>query len=56
MRNTNFTYRLVSSTYGTDIYEVDNIEGMTKDEIIDACDPCNFGGVIYGKTVRVYTD
>ena len=56
MKDKIFTYKLVRRGRGMDIYEVNNIEGMTKQEIIDACDPNNFGGRVYGKTVEVYTD
>ena len=56
MKDKKFTYKIVNRGRGVDTYEVNNIEGMTKQEIIDACDPNNFGGRVYGKTVEVYTD
>ena len=56
MKNANFTCRLIKRGRGTDTYEVANTNGMTKDEIIDACDFNNFGGYVYGTTVEVYTD
>ena len=56
MKNNNFTYKIIRYGRGTNTYEVNNTEGMTKQEIIDACDPNNFGGKVYGKTVEVYTD
>lgn len=56
MKNENFTYQLVRRGRGTDIYIVDNIDGMTALDIINACDPNNFGGQVYGKKVEVYTD
>lgn len=56
MQNANFTYQLVRRGRGTDIYIVDNIDGMTALDIINACDPNNFGGQVYGKKVEVYTD
>ena len=56
MMNANFTKTLVNRTPAIHTYTVENIEGMTKDEIIDACDPYNFGGCVYGHTVEVYVD
>lgn len=56
MKNANFTYKLERRGYGTDVYTVDNIDGMTEEEIIDACDSANFGGRVFGRTVEVYTD
>ena len=56
MKNANFTCKLVRRGYGTDVYTVDNTNGMTEEEIINACDGCNFGGRVYGHTVEVYTD
>jgi hypothetical protein len=56
MMNDNFTCKVIHYGIGTNIYEVNNIEGMTKQEIIDACDPNNFGGQVCGKIVKVYAD
>lgn len=56
MKNANFTYKLERRGYGTDVYTVENIDGMTEEEIIDACDSANFGGRVFGRTVEVYTD
>ena len=56
MKNPNFEKKLVYRGCGCEEYEVKNTEGMTEDEIIDACDCCNFGGRVYGNTVKVYID
>lgn len=56
MKNTTFTHKLISRRRGVDVYTIANYEGMTKDEILDACDRNNFGGNIYGDTAEVYTD
>lgn len=56
MKNNNFTCKVIRYGRGTDIYEVNNTEGMTKQEILDACDRNNFGGCVCGNTVEVYTD
>ena len=36
MKDKKFTYKIVNRGRGVDTYEVNNIEGMTKQEIIDA--------------------
>lgn len=56
MINANFTKKLENRTATTHTYTVENIDGMTKAEIIDACDPNNFGGDVWGNTVKVYID
>lgn len=56
MKNNNFEKILVGRGYGTEEYMVKNCEGMTEEEIVDACDPCNFGGRVYGNLVTVYID
>lgn len=56
MKNHDFKATLLVKTCGTDTYCVENYKGMTDEEIIDACDPNNFGGRVYGDTCCVYTD
>lgn len=56
MRNPNFEKKFIGNGYGCVKYEVKNTEGMTEEEIIDACDCCNFGGRVCGNTVTVYID
>lgn len=56
MLNKKFEKKLVNRGCGTHYYEVKNTEGMTKEEILDACDCNNFGGTVYGNTVAVYVD
>lgn len=56
MKNENFTCRLVRYGRGSDEYEVSGTEGMTNEEIIDACDPYNWSGSVIGNRVIVYTD
>ena len=41
---------------GVQIYKVSGHEGMTKQEIINACDPNNWGGNVMGNIVEVYVD
>lgn len=36
---------LINRTYTTNTYEVEDYDGMTNEEMIDACDPNNFGGL-----------
>ena len=56
MMNNNFDKTLVGRRRGIEEYIVKNCEGMTKEEIIDACDRDNFGGRVCGDFVTVYTD
>lgn len=56
MKNPNFNATLLVKTYGADTYGIENYDGMTDAEIIRACDPCNFGGQVYGNMCKVYTD
>ena len=56
MKNANFKKKLLVRTYGTETYGIENYEGMTEEEIINACDPNNFGGRVYGNIVKVYID
>ena len=56
MKNPNFKATLLVRTYGTDTYGIVNTEGMTKEEILNACDPNNWGGEVYKDFCRVYTD
>lgn len=56
MKNANFKKKLLVRTYGTETYGIENYEGMTNEEIINACDPNNFGGRVYGNIVKVYID
>lgn len=56
MKNANFQATLLCKTYGADTYGIENYKGMTDEEIINACDPCNFGGQVYGNICKVYID
>lgn len=56
MKNTNFKKTLDRTTCGTAFYTIQNYKGMTDAEIINACDPNNFGGQVYGNTCIVYID
>ncbi len=56
MKNANFEKTCIGRGYGYDEYKVTNTEGMTKEEILDACDRNNWGGMIIGDYVKVYTD
>ena len=56
MKNANFKKTELVQTYGTTTYGIENYEGMTEQEIINACDPCNFGGVVHGNICKVYID
>jgi hypothetical protein len=56
MKNPNFEKKLVYRGYGCEEYEVKNTEGMTEEEIINACDCNNFGGYVRGSFVKVYID
>lgn len=56
MKNPNFKKTPLVQTYGSMTYGIENYEGMTNEEIIDACDPNNFGGKVLGNICKVYTD
>lgn len=56
MKNPNFKATLLVKTPYADTYGIENYEGMTKEEIIHACDSCNFGGKVFGSMCKVYTD
>ena len=56
MKNANFKATAILKTYGTVTYGIENFEGMTKEEIIDACDPNNFVGQVYGNICKVWVD
>ena len=56
MKNANFKKTLVVKTPYAHTYGIENYEGMTKEEILDACDPCNFGGEVFGNIVKVNID
>ena len=52
----NFKATLLVQTPSTHTYGIENYDGMTEQEILNACDPCNFGGQVYGNIVKVYID
>lgn len=52
----NFTKTLIKRNYGIHTYKVSGTDGMTDFDIINQCDPNNFGGKIYGSTVDIYVD
>lgn len=56
MKNANFKKTALIQGYGSVTYGIENYEGMTEEEIIDACDPCNFGGHVYGSLCKVFID
>lgn len=56
MKNPNFKATFLKRRVGAEIYKVENTEGMTKEEILNACDRNNWGGDICGNTVTVYID
>ena len=56
MKNANFKCTELVKTYGSVTYGIENYEGMTEQEIIDACDFANFGGIVCGNICRVYID
>ena len=56
MKNANFQATLLVKTPYANTYGIKNYEGMTDGEIINACDPNNFGGQVYGNICKVYTD
>ena len=56
MKNNNFEKTFIGRRCGIEEYRVENYEGMTEEEIIDACDYNNFGGRVCGNLVTVYTD
>lgn len=56
MKNANFKKTLLVKKPATEIYGIENYEGMTEEEIINACDIANFGGYVHGNLCTVYTD
>lgn len=56
MKNPNFKKTELVKTYGTITYGIENYEGMTEQEIINACDINNFGGTVHGNICKVYID
>ena len=56
MKNANFKKTALIQGYGSVTYGIENYEGMTEEEIIDACDPNNFGGHVYGSLCKVFID
>lgn len=58
MKNPNFKKDLIRYTRTADLYYIENYDGMTDEEIIDACDPNNFGGYVDRQSgcCKVYTD
>lgn len=56
MKNPNFKKTLLVQTHGSMTYGIENFDGMTEQEIIDACDPNNFGGHVYGSLCKVFID
>ena len=56
MKNANFKKTLLVKTPYADTYGIENYKGMTKEEILDACDPNNFGGTVHGNIVKVNID
>ena len=56
MKNANFKKTLLVKTPYAHTYGIENYEGMTKEEILDACDPNNFGGTVRGNIVKVNID
>lgn len=56
MKNANFKATAIIQMCGSVTYGIENFEGMTKEEIIDACDPNNFGGQVYGNICKVWVD
>ena len=56
MKNPQFEKELIQRRRGSEFYRVKGIEGMTKQEILDACDLNNFGGWVRGNIVEVFID
>ena len=56
MKNANFKKTALIQGHGSVTYGIENYEGMTEEEIINACDPCNFGGHVYGNLCKVFID
>ena len=56
MKNPNFKATPIIRTYGAVTYGIENYEGMTDEEIINACDFANFGGSVCGNICKVYID
>ena len=56
MKNPNFKATPIIRTYGAVTYGIENYEGMTDEEIINACNFANFGGSVCGNICKVYID
>lgn len=56
MKNANFKKTLLVKTPYANTYGIENYEGMTEEEIINACDYSNFGGQVCGNICKVYID
>jgi hypothetical protein len=56
MKNANFKKTALIQGYGFVTYGIENYEGMTEEEIVNACDPNNFGGHVHGNLCKVYID
>lgn len=58
MKNINFKSICIGREVGKNIYRIENYDGMTNDEIFDACngDSYHFGGVRFGNIVTIYID
>jgi hypothetical protein len=56
LKNANFEKTEIERGYGYSIYTINGFDGMTDEDIIDACDRNNFGGSVCGNTCKVYTD
>lgn len=52
----NFKKTLLVQTPSRCLYGIENYKGMTEEQILNACDPCNFGGYVHGNIATVYTD
>ena len=56
MKNPNFKCTELVKTRTTVTYGIENYDGMTEQEIINACDCANFGGCVHGNICKVYID
>jgi hypothetical protein len=52
----NFKATLLVRTPSRCTYGIENYDGMTEEQILNACDRCNFGGYVHGNIATVYTD
>ena len=52
----NFKAIRTNRGHGFEEYQISGADGMTDSEIINACDPNNFGGHVSGSYVKVYID